>query len=91
MKIQVRTTLQHLWAEFSEKMADVVDPAVKYGGVPEPIKKLLAVSFDLVKQMEELELTPAGADPQQLRRRKQEIRQFLESAIKEVSKIRSRK
>lgn len=32
IEIQVRTSLQHLWAELSEKFSDVVDPAIKYGG-----------------------------------------------------------
>src|SRR5262245_850816 len=32
VEIQIRTKLQHLWAEYSEKCADVVDPALKYGG-----------------------------------------------------------
>lgn len=32
IEIQLRSTLQHLWAEVSEKSADVLDPALKYGG-----------------------------------------------------------
>ena len=32
VEIQVRTALQHLWAELSEKLSDVIDPAIKYGG-----------------------------------------------------------
>jgi ppGpp synthetase/RelA/SpoT-type nucleotidyltranferase len=32
VEIQVRTSLQHLWAELSEKVADVFDPLIKYGG-----------------------------------------------------------
>lgn len=32
IEIQVRTSLQHLWAELSEKFSDVFDPAMKYGG-----------------------------------------------------------
>ncbi len=32
IEIQVRTSLQHLWAELSEKSSDVLDPAIKYGG-----------------------------------------------------------
>jgi len=31
VEIQVRTALQHLWAELSEKLSDVIDPALKYG------------------------------------------------------------
>jgi len=32
VEIQVRTSLQHLWAEVSEKMSDLVDASIKYGG-----------------------------------------------------------
>jgi len=32
VEIQVRTSLQHLWAELSEKLSDVIDPTIKYGG-----------------------------------------------------------
>lgn len=89
IEIQVRTLLQHLWAEFSEKLADVIDPAIKYGGGPESAKKLLSVSSESVKQLEELELMPVSADPQQIERLKQEFRRLLESAIDLYSKNRS--
>jgi ppGpp synthetase/RelA/SpoT-type nucleotidyltranferase len=32
VEVQVRTELQHRWAELSEKLSDLVDPAIKYGG-----------------------------------------------------------
>ena len=32
VEIQVRTALQQLWAESSEKLADLLDSAIKYGG-----------------------------------------------------------
>ncbi|MEO7632585.1 MAG: hypothetical protein ABIU20_04245, partial [Blastocatellia bacterium] len=32
IEIQVRTELQHLWAELSEKFSDVLDQTIKYGG-----------------------------------------------------------
>jgi len=36
VEIQVRSVLQHLWAELSEKASDVLDPSIKYGGgIPE--------------------------------------------------------
>jgi ppGpp synthetase/RelA/SpoT-type nucleotidyltranferase len=28
IEVQVRTSLQHLWAEFSEKLSDVIDPEI---------------------------------------------------------------
>lgn len=41
VEIQVRTQLQHLWAEHSEKLADKFGIAVKYGGGPEDIRQRL--------------------------------------------------
>jgi len=38
IEIQVRTELQHRWAEASEKLSDIGDPALKYGG-GEPIHR----------------------------------------------------
>ena len=35
IEIQVRSAFQHIWAELSEKIADVFDPALKYGNGPE--------------------------------------------------------
>ncbi len=91
VEIQVRTVLQHLWAELSERLADVVDPAVKYGGGPEEVRKLLNQSSDIVKQMEELELMPLGADQQQLGELRQQMHQLLESQIIDAFKMRFRK
>jgi ppGpp synthetase/RelA/SpoT-type nucleotidyltranferase len=31
VEIQLRTELQHLWAEISEKVSDIIDPRLKYG------------------------------------------------------------
>lgn len=42
VEVQLRTILQHAWAELSEKLADVLDPTVKYGGGPENIRIALA-------------------------------------------------
>jgi ppGpp synthetase/RelA/SpoT-type nucleotidyltranferase len=42
IEIQVRTVLQHTWAELSEKVSDLVDPAIKYGGGKESIQSLLS-------------------------------------------------
>src|SRR5437763_2062336 len=41
IETQVRTSLQQLWAELSEKYSDVVDPAIKYGGGSKDAQELL--------------------------------------------------
>jgi len=41
VEIQVRTALQHLWAELSEKSSDVLDPTIKYGGGTDEWRSLL--------------------------------------------------
>jgi putative GTP pyrophosphokinase len=48
IEIQVRSALQHLWAELSEKASDVIDPAIKYGGGPGTWQDLLLVCSQAV-------------------------------------------
>ena len=55
VEIQVRTLLQHLWANLSEKLADMVDPAVKYGGGPANVRELLDGISREIWEMESLE------------------------------------
>jgi ppGpp synthetase/RelA/SpoT-type nucleotidyltranferase len=55
IEIQVRTALQHLWAEVSEKISDVVDPAIKYGVGDKDILLILALMSDRIKQQETIE------------------------------------
>lgn len=38
VEIQVRTSLQHSWASATEKLSDMVDSQIKYGGGPEFIQ-----------------------------------------------------
>jgi ppGpp synthetase/RelA/SpoT-type nucleotidyltranferase len=42
VEVQIRTSLQHNWAEFSEKLADEFGHAIKYGGGNEEISSSLA-------------------------------------------------
>ena len=55
VEIQIRSRLQHLWAELSEKFSDVVDPAIKYGGGRENIRELLTAASDMVDAYEQAE------------------------------------
>lgn len=52
IEIQVRTSLQHLWAELSEKFSDVYDPNIKYGGGKERIRQFLTNASENVATLE---------------------------------------
>jgi putative GTP pyrophosphokinase len=56
IEIQVRTLLQHLWAEASEKSSDVLDPSIKYGGGPEQWRMFLTKSSESVAAFEVYEV-----------------------------------
>ncbi len=88
IEIQVRTTLQHLWAEFSEKLSDVIDPAIKYGGGPTEVKKLLEDYVELVKAVEEAESKPDKANVAAgWLALKERLRRSLEKLISEWSEL----
>ena len=55
VEIQVRTSLQHSWAELSEKLSDVVDPSIKYGGGSSEDQELLKDYADLITGVENFE------------------------------------
>jgi putative GTP pyrophosphokinase len=61
IEIQVRSSLQHLWAEVSEKSSDVLDPTIKYGGGSESWRNFLTSSSESVASYEELEKTSSIA------------------------------
>jgi len=56
IEIQVRSSLQHLWAELSERISDVLDPAIKYGGGDDEIQKILMADSELVSAIERIEM-----------------------------------
>jgi len=56
VEIQVRTELQHLWAQFSEKLSDVRDPGIKYGGGGAEIQQTLSSISTLIASLEKVEL-----------------------------------
>lgn len=55
IEIQARTSLQHVWAEMSEKFSDVIDPSIKYGGGDEAIQGLLQQASKVIASEEELQ------------------------------------
>jgi ppGpp synthetase/RelA/SpoT-type nucleotidyltranferase len=52
IEIQVRTSLQHVWAELSEKYSDVIDRSIKYGGGDAVIQQILQVTSKLIANEE---------------------------------------
>lgn len=64
IEIQVRTALQHLWAELSEKYSDVVDPAIKYGGGDKSTQSTLTQWSSLIARIELLEVNFADTKAQ---------------------------
>ena len=58
IEIQVRTSLQHLWAECSEKVSDVVDPDIKYGSGDEKVRSTLINMSGIVAKIERFEQIP---------------------------------
>jgi len=56
VEIQIRTTLQQLWAELSEKLSDLIDPAIKYGGGDGSTKRFLTSASKVVSRQEATEV-----------------------------------
>jgi ppGpp synthetase/RelA/SpoT-type nucleotidyltranferase len=55
VEIQVRSELQHVWAELSEKLSDVVDPTIKYGGGSDDVQHVLNYVSSHIASLERLE------------------------------------
>ena len=72
MEVQVRSSLQHLWAELSERLSDVVDSNIKYGGGDQKVRIHLAIMSRQVANLEEfeteLESLRNELDPDEIRR-----------------------
>lgn len=96
IEVQVRTSLQHLWAELSEKLSDVIDPAIKYGGGNEVARALLTNSSRIVARVEIAEQQlpqmlarelPEEAWPDDVRARITEFRSTIASNKAELGTI----
>ena len=88
VEVQVRTELQHAWAELSEKFSDQIDPAIKYGGGDEAIQTKLFVSSQVL-ELSELLIRKYGKDQFDFERKLIEI--FNKAAMKIPDEKRKRK
>lgn len=52
VEVQVRTSLQHLWAEVSEKLSGVVDANIKYGSGDRDILIILDTMSEKIREQE---------------------------------------
>lgn len=55
VEIQVRSSLQDMWAEVSEKSSDVLDPTIKYGGGTDSWRNFLTICSKAVADYEVFE------------------------------------
>lgn len=89
IEIQVRTELQHLWAELSEKFADVFSPALKYGGGPLEKRALLLSKSAEIAALEEEEIGYRGDElarrEPHLDEREDILRSSLQNEIRSVN------
>lgn len=60
VEVQVRTEPQQAWAEYAEKLADTVDPALKYGGGPANQRAILNALSSVAHFVEQMELDGVG-------------------------------
>lgn len=59
VEIQVRTSLQHSWASATEKLSDVFDPEIKYGGGPQTLQDHLINISQSCASLEQVEFLHA--------------------------------
>jgi putative GTP pyrophosphokinase len=91
IEIQVRTRLQHLWAEVSEKCSDVLDSTIKYGGGSDSWRSFLTSSSEAVASHEVFEKTVAELLEHHLPDHEvQEMRGKLEDSTRNMVRLKQR-
>jgi putative GTP pyrophosphokinase len=87
VEIQIRTELQHLWAQVSERLSDVFGPAIKYGGSDRKAQDLLS---RIAKRIEDYE-KPEAMESQALTVRHHPDPDYIKQDIKRDLRERLRK
>ena len=86
VEVQFRTQLQHLWAELSEKFADLFGIAIKYGGGDREVRENLDLISEAIEVLEDLEIAPvvAPGTAKRLSELKENLRKTLLARLKDV-------
>jgi ppGpp synthetase/RelA/SpoT-type nucleotidyltranferase len=64
VEVQVRTEPQQAWAEYAEKLADTIDPELKYGGGPQGQRAIIQALSNVAHFVEQIELDGTGQHQQ---------------------------
>jgi putative GTP pyrophosphokinase len=86
VEIQVRSALQHLWGELSERLADVVDSSIKYGGGEQKARELLSFASGHIAELEEFE-KELNSTPEQAGVQNSKVQMFQESIARMKSGV----
>jgi ppGpp synthetase/RelA/SpoT-type nucleotidyltranferase len=83
VEVQVRTELQHFWAQSSEKLSDSLGAAIKYGGGDPIAQRMLSHWSRLLAVVEDVELHPSapGLTPNFFSEARHAFREYLGSQI----------
>lgn len=76
VEVQLRTDLQHVWAELSEKLADAYGIGLKYGGGPDKIRRTLEDFSVLIAEFEKT-LDMDGGQNERVQKLKVDIRRAM--------------
>jgi ppGpp synthetase/RelA/SpoT-type nucleotidyltranferase len=87
IEVQVRTALQHVWAEMSEKLADIADPSIKYGGGPVAAQETLGTVARMIIVLEEGEsmFSPSDKFAEDLAKIRDAYAGFLKAVLKQMN------
>jgi putative GTP pyrophosphokinase len=89
IEVQVRTELQHLWAQLSERLSDAFDPAIKYGGGSPQHQTLLSNASELIEKLEESELRPGSSErAREFAHMKPKLRESMKRILQPLERVR---